>query len=200
MAIDVEAYLRDAVEAGMPAVIAWFDMNRSGAPMAWEFAHGASTMPHMLTLIEDRDLWRFAYGETSKEFHAALSSYTQDFTLWSGLEDHVHVVIEGMAILRAHNVNVQKLVDEAYFDSIDIHIIPVVNAPYFYASDVGHALLQKFPSAPFAACWYKDRNKKLGYSLRSQDHRVDVSEVAKRFGGGGHRNEAGFALLWETPI
>ena len=32
------------------------------------------------------------------------------------------------------------------------------------------------------------------YSLRSMDDRMDVSEIAKDNGGGGHRNAAGFRV------
>jgi uncharacterized protein len=32
------------------------------------------------------------------------------------------------------------------------------------------------------------------WSLRSEDSRQDVSEVASTFGGGGHRNAAGFRV------
>jgi nanoRNase/pAp phosphatase (c-di-AMP/oligoRNAs hydrolase) len=34
----------------------------------------------------------------------------------------------------------------------------------------------------------------IQYSLRSEDSREDVSEVAKQFGGGGHRNAAGYQI------
>jgi uncharacterized protein len=32
------------------------------------------------------------------------------------------------------------------------------------------------------------------FSLRSSDAGVDVLEIAKRYGGGGHRNAAGFQM------
>jgi len=32
------------------------------------------------------------------------------------------------------------------------------------------------------------------FSLRSNDEGVDVSEVAKQYGGGGHRNASGFKV------
>ncbi len=33
---------------------------------------------------------------------------------------------------------------------------------------------------------------KTAWSLRSTEEGIDVSEIAKRHGGGGHRNAAGF--------
>ena len=41
--------------------------------------------------------------------------------------------------------------------------------------------------------WYLDKNRKNIVSLRSNEHGVDVSEVAKNCGGGGHKHAAGFS-------
>lgn len=45
---------------------------------------------------------------------------------------------------------------------------------------------------PFGACYFNRQDGKRQWSLRSRDGGVDVSEIAKRRGGGGHRNAAGF--------
>jgi nanoRNase/pAp phosphatase (c-di-AMP/oligoRNAs hydrolase) len=57
---------------------------------------------------------------------------------------------------------------------------------------VGHALLDKFPGAPFAATFVIRADGFMQWSLRSEDSREDVSAIAKANGGGGHRNAAGF--------
>lgn len=184
----------------MPDIVAWFDMNQSGAVMAWEFAHGIprnDPPPTMLSLIQDRDLWRFAYGDRTKQFSAALRTYPMTFEAWDKIAaDPERLVEEGAGILRAHNANIAKFVAEVYDDKIGGHSVPVVNVPYHYASDTAHALLQLYPAAPFAACWFKRGDGMIQYSLRSEDQRLDVSEIAKAMGGGGHRNAAGFQ---ETP-
>ena len=69
--------------------------------------------------------------------------------------------------------------------------IPSVNCGKIYASDVGHALLKAFPDAPFAMAWCEEAGVRY-VSLRSEDSRRDVSEIARTYGGGGHRNAAGF--------
>lgn len=195
---DLDGMLRDMAELGRPPVLAWFDMNQSGARMAWEFAHDLprnDPPPNMIALIEDRDLWRFAFGERTKQFSAALRTYPQDFHVWDGLAGKVeHLYREGAIILRAHRANISKFMDEAYEDQIAGHRVPVVNVPYHYSSDVANALLEKFPDAPFAACWFRRGDGMIQFSLRSENNRIDVSEIAARFGGGGHRNAAGFQM------
>ena len=57
-----------------------------------------------------------------------------------------------------------------------------------------HELLKLYPDAPFATCWSRSGDR-LKYSLRSEDSRMDVSEVARGYGGGGHRNASGFEVL-----
>jgi len=71
--------------------------------------------------------------------------------------------------------------------------VPVAHAPYAFASDLAHEMLKAYPQAPFAAV-VVDAYGGRTYSLRSEDGRRDVSEVARSFGGGGHRNAAGFRV------
>lgn len=181
-----------------PEIAAWFDMNQSGAVMAWEFAHGIphnDPPPTMLALIQDRDLWRFAFGAVTKRFSAALRTYPMAFEAWDKIAADTDALIEeGKAILRAHEANIDKFIKDAYFDSVGDHTVPIVNVPYHYASDAAHALLSLHPSAPFTAAWFRRGDGMIQYSLRSEEHRADVSEIAKRFGGGGHRNAAGFQV------
>lgn len=71
--------------------------------------------------------------------------------------------------------------------------VPVAHAPYAFASDLAHEMLKSHPDAPFAAV-VVDAYGGRTYSLRSEDSREDVAEVARSFGGGGHRNAAGFRV------
>jgi hypothetical protein len=180
-----------------PEIAAWFDMDQSGAAMAWQFAmqedRREHSLPNMIALIEDRDLWRFSFGDRTREFSAALRTYPMDFAMWEAIAAHTDDLIpEGRTVLRAHQANIKKLVAEAYTADVGGFDVPVVNAPYHYASDTAHELLQAFPDAPFAACWFRRADGKNQWSLRSEDSREDVSAVAKAKGGGGHRNAAGF--------
>ena len=38
------------------------------------------------------------------------------------------------------------------------------------------------------------------FSLRSTDDGLDVSEIAKQYGGGGHRNASGFTVGYDTAL
>ena len=45
---------------------------------------------------------------------------------------------------------------------------------------------------PFGACYFDRQDGKRQWSLRSTDNGVDVSEIARKRGGGGHKHAAGF--------
>lgn len=178
--------------SGEDAVVAVFDMNKSGARLAWEFCYPGEDLPSLLLAVEDRDLWRFALRDT-KEISAALRTYPHDFSRWDQFAaDTGTLRNDGAAILRGHQKNVADFCANTCVTKIDGHKVPAVNVPYHYASDCAHELMQRNPDAPFAAAWFKRGDGTIQWSLRSDDNRVDVSEIAKKFGGGGHRNAAGF--------
>jgi nanoRNase/pAp phosphatase (c-di-AMP/oligoRNAs hydrolase) len=75
------------------------------------------------------------------------------------------------------------------------YTVPVLNAPHFMASDLAGELSE---GHPFAATYYIDSTGKYIYSLRSREGGIDVSDIAKSFGGGGHAAAAGFES--QTPV
>lgn len=177
-----------------------FDMNKSGARLAWEFCHPGMDVPELIRLIEDRDLWRFEYPET-KAFTLWLRSHPYEFGTWSRIADQLEdgasrraIMLQAHAVEAFYDQKVSEMLRERQEMRINGYTVPVVNCSWAFASDVAHELLKADPSAPFAAVYYDRANGVRTYSLRSEDSRVDVSAVAKRYGGGGHRNAAGFEV------
>lgn len=198
---DVPGMLRDLAELQRPPIVALFDMDKSGARLIWEFCHPDRPAPMLVQFVEDRDLWRFTFP-TTKAFSLYLRSLPYDFIVWSDLahqleeEDELGRVLGAAeAIERFYNQKVAEMVGTYRYETIEGHQVPVVNCTWAFASDVAHELLIAHPKAPFAACYY-DKPSARSYSLRSEDGRADVSAIAKRYGGGGHRNAAGF----EVPL
>lgn len=191
---DVPLLLAKAnTETGYP-IVAQFDMAKSGARLAWEFVHPGSDMPHLLQHVEDRDLWRFEIPGTA-EISAALRTHPHEFKTWTRLAGNVgDLRKEGAGILRGHTKIVRQCCENAYTDMVGEDRVPMVNVPYHYASDCANELLAMYPDAPFAAAWFLRGDGQVQFSLRSENGRKDVSEIAQRYGGGGHRNAAGFQI------
>lgn len=179
-------------------ILVEFDMERSGARMAWSFAFPGEKPPMLVKLVEDRDLWRFRFPET-KPVRMFLQTIGRDFCDWHTafalIESNLDFVLTvGSAIQRFYDARVQEMADSAIvraFEGFDG--VPVAHVPYAFVSDVCHQLLAKHPDAPFAAACVIAHGG-VTYSLRSSDDRADVSAIAKARGGGGHRNAAGFRL------
>lgn len=169
-----------------------FDMERSGATITWDFFFPDQPRPKLLDHIEDRDLWRFALPGT-REIQANVFSYPYEFEVWDGLinSDPRELMMEGEAIERKHHKDIAELVQVVTRPMrIGGHVVPVANLPYTLTSDAGHLLAKDHP---FAACYWDTPAGRV-FSLRSTDEGLDVSEIAKGYGGGGHRNASGFRV------
>ena len=181
--------------AGLP--YATFDMEHSGAVLAWRHFHPDADVPRLVRYVEDRDLWRFKLPY-SHEISAWLLSFPFVFGDWSQLNDTLEfgadgvnlAYDEGRAILRAKQQAVEMMAKQCRWADVGGHFVPVVNASSHF-SDVGNELCKAYPDAPFAAYYFDRADGKRQWGLRSVGD-FDVSEVAKQYGGGGHKNAAGF--------
>ncbi len=173
-----------AALAGLP--YAYFDMKKSGAVLAWEWAH-PDPVPWLLQYIQDKDLWKWQLPK-SREINAALASYPFDFQVWDGLTQNM-LEVEGRAILRQEHVLIAKIVRESVLVDFEGETVPAVYSPVM-TSQIGERLCQGFP---FCIIWHQ-RDGRRYFSLRSKPGTVDVSAIATRYGGGGHVNAAGFSL------
>lgn len=183
----------------MPHVGALFDMERSGAGIAWDFFHDAPRPP-LIDHLEDRDLWRFRL-EGTREIQAAVFSYPYDFGVWDQLMVRPlgELRHEGIAIERKHFKDIEELLPVVTcWREIGGVGVPVANLPYTLTSDAGHRLCE-IHGTPFAGCYWDTPEGRV-YSLRSLDGGADVSEVAKQYGGGGHQHAAGFRVPWNVVL
>lgn len=168
-----------------------FDMSRSGAVITWEYFH-QQPVPQLLLHIEDQDLWNFNI-EGTKDINSALMSYPFDFDLWHQViesEERFNVLLsEGRAINRFRREMIDNYKERAVMGRIAGFDVPVVNCPRAIISELVGELSE---GHPFAA-GYQDKGDKRSWSLRSsRNGGEDVAEIAALFGGGGHKNAAGF--------
>lgn len=181
---------------GMGDNFGWFcDLNRSGATLAWDYLFPGEDRPLLLGHVEDRDLWRFKLPGT-REIQAFVFSHEYSFELWDKLmsADQVELLkmtAAGAAIERKHHKDVAELVAVCKRRMvIGAYDVPVASLPYTLVSDAAHLMAQ---GEPFAACYWDTAEGRV-FGLRANDEGVDVSEVAKQYGGGGHAKAAGFKV------
>lgn len=179
-------------------VYARFDMERSGARLAWDHFFPNRPPPRLIDHIEDRDLWRFALPGT-REIQATVFSHPYNFAVWDALmaTDPRTLEVEGAAIERKHHKDVAELVAVCRRRMvIGGHDVPVASLPYTLVSDAAHVMAR---GEPFAGCYWDTPDRRI-FGLRSTDAGMDVSAVAVQYGGGGHRNAAGFSVPRDHPL
>ncbi|CAG8643549.1 hypothetical protein C2G38_2045836 [Gigaspora rosea] len=189
----------------------FFDMDKSGARLAWEFFWPDKEVPLLIRYIEDKDLWKFELPK-SREFSIFWSTIPYQFEIYDqyikdesliekAIESGTHIfnytqnrvsfLKDGYSFKRKMTVNI---VDDDKKPQTRTYTVSVANS-LVWISDLGNSVA-KMDGADFGMVFYYDGNlKRYNISLRSLDEKADVSQVAKAFGGGGHRNAAGF--VWE---
>ena len=178
-----------------------FDMNKSGAMMAWDFFHPGKEPPKFIEYIMDRDLWKWELPY-SKEFSAAFDMVPWDFHEFEKFEDDSvfdDAVKRGSYILAYSKTVIKKVCDKASLKKFKhnerVFDVMVVNSSH-WMSEIGATLAK---DCDFAMIYYFDHTHcEYRVSLRAFHETVDVSEISKIFGGGGHKKAAGFRLGIET--
>lgn len=171
-----------------------FALNHSGATLAWSYFHSRKKIPWLLRFVEDSDIWTWML-KASEEINEAIRLRPRDFKIWNQMAKELdnqtgrgEYATSGKIILRHRDQMIASLIGGATEVIFLGYKVFALNAPHFFASEGGHILATKHP--PFAIVWAEE-GESIHVSLRSNG-RVDVSKVAQKYGGGGHKNAAGF--------
>lgn len=178
-----------------------FDMNKSGAGLAWDYFFPGQEVPALVAYVQDRDIWTWTLPH-SEQINAAIASYpltidsfTSLFKSMSSHEGMQEMIAGGEAIQRFIKTQVERSMLNVRPSQLDGHNGVIVNS-CLLQSEIGHALLELCPTAEFAAIWCEDNRGRWQFSLRSRKGGLDVSAIAKNHGGGGHAAAAGFTVAF----
>lgn len=180
-----------------PASCKIFDMNHSGSMLVWKYVYPDQEAPLFVKYSEARDMWKkdplpdvdawTAYIETvlvkdpaifAQHIHADVQPMINKGLAFKELNDHY---IES-ALKYSHSPTLAKFNEQYYY-------ISYVNSSVL-KSDIGNKLLAHFPNCSFSVV-YSSSDSGTSFSLRSDPTRTDVSMVATKLGGGGHRDASG---------
>lgn len=189
-----------------------FDMDKSGGRLTWEWLYARTedawpklvqafpgcdsrNAPWLVDYTEDRDLWRHKLV-CSQEINASLRTLPMDFAAWDLLaanpDSREAMRVEGSGILRYQKKLIESHVRNANEITLAGHKVLCVNCTCAdLTSEVAGELAK---GRPFGVCWFESDANERVYSLRSAPDGIDVSEIAKEHGGGGHKHAAGFKM------
>lgn len=173
-----------------------FSINNSGAVLSWKYFHPKKKVPKLLLHVEDVDIWKFKLKNT-KELTSAISLYKMDFKVWDNLAKKLEnsktakiIIDAGRAIIGFKNKIIEEMVEGAELVEFEGYKTLLAGSPTTIHSELGNALVKKMPPLGIV---YRRKGDNLKISLRS-DGTVDVSKIAQKYGGGGHKAAAGFQV------
>lgn len=193
------------------------DNNRSGCQIAWDYFFPGIKRPWFVNYVGDQDLWTWELSY-SKEINNVLdfNDYIdqEDLTKLDLLlnydENKINVLIEeGKQIAKFTKkilTNELEWSDEAKFIIDDkIYNIQIAGAVTSATkSDLGNMLSEKLLEngdlPDFGVVWdYIPKYDQWKLSLRGNDISPDLSDIARKLGGGGHPSASGVTLN-ENPF
>jgi uncharacterized protein len=196
------------------AAYATFDMTRSGAGLAWDYLFGKDSgewnpadptnvyRPWWVNYTEDQDLWNWKLPD-SHQINAYLMVKPRTIEAWDLIVKHDTLetaAIGGMGVREYIEYYTRSIVAERQEGILKFLFIgyrtAVLNIPYAGVSEAGNALVEM--GYDIGLAWFERGDGIIQFSLRSKKGGdVDVSAIAKSYGGGGHQSAAGFQVSIE---
>lgn len=182
-----------------------FDNAHSGAYLTWKYFHPEAKIPKLIEYISDADTWAHALPDWKEiqsfiynngEEHFSFEHFEQLHETLETEEGYARAKAIGEMLTGAHTAKVNMYADLAELIEFEGHKVYAVNAPREVRSELGHVLAEKTNS--FALIF----NYEKGFwkcSLRSVKD-FDVSAIAQKYGGGGHKNASAFMVPADFPL
>lgn len=173
-----------------------FDLGRSGSVLSWRHFHPEEEPPELLAYVQDMDLWNWKLPH-SREVNAAIGSYPRSFEAWQKLASRpiTDLAAEGSSLVRAQQIEVERSLQSAHPVSLGTLRLEAVNARE-HRSMIGHELATRARFGSPCGVVYRLTSTRVDISVYSIGD-FDVTTLVGPFGGGGHRNAAGFSVTLE---
>lgn len=173
-------------------MLTWFYFNKAFPPCDSEVENA----PQFVQLIADYDVWTFKHGEQTRYFQLAFNAenYTpeskkMDFLMEDDADGSLlnRMILDGKAMLKYRDGWSKTYCETLGFET-------EFEGHKAFAMNLGMCGRDNFKGVSGKEydllIGFVFDGEKWRYSLRSKN--IDVSEIAKKYGGGGHRGAAGF--------
>ncbi len=170
------------------------DNEKAGCRLCWTYFFPGTKVPELVRYVEDADLYKFVLPY-SKVVNSRIRVEPFEFRAWDKINIRTlstgGFVEEGYVVEKLRNKLIDEILENKHYITLPngVKYSAVANNCSLLTSDLGHKLAMI--SDP-AVVYSMQNNNKVLISLRSINE--NVAELAKLFGGGGHKHAAGF--LW----
>lgn len=168
----------------------------SGCELTWKYFFPELPMPEVVKLLGDYDTWSFEFGEVTNKLQAGIQLYNTypDSPDWGRWLDYSYFPKEelkaGEIALKYKENSYAKLIKSfSFFTIFEGYKVIACNAG-MVSSQLFDSIKEDFDiMMPFVF-----DGKQWTISLYTKKD-IDVSVIAKRYGGGGHKQAAGFQCM-----
>jgi oligoribonuclease NrnB/cAMP/cGMP phosphodiesterase (DHH superfamily) len=169
-----------------------FDNNRSGASLTWIYFYGDKNIPDLIKYVEDKDIWTWKYGETTKYINTYLILLTNQPDKIKELfnKDISDIIEKGKLLAQYTDYLINRFIEKAKETKLKIgeYLVRGFNTNLFQ-SEIGNILSTKFNEA---VVLFNVSGDKVKFSFRScEGQKPTALDLALILGGGGHRHAAG---------
>ena len=179
----------------------------SGAYLSHRYFFPKERTPRLAHYVSIGDTYSFSKNKRTNGIEQAILSYLHvfefDFAVFRRLEkeledrNKIKEIIEKGKLLRASFAKMlERQIGSAREIKFDKHKVLAINASGVFRSHLGHELAKR--TGTFGIV-YKFADGILKLSLRGVG-KIDLSKLAKKYGGGGHFNAAGISLTDKKQI
>lgn len=181
-----------------------FAFDYSGAGLAWQYFFPDKPIPRIVQYIQEGDLNRSTLPYTY-EIEKVIYATPFTFDAFAILDDQLEnpelfkQFIEKGKTYGEHFKRLGEILSEsAELVSFEGYEVYAANIPTIFKHEVAQQLWQKHKK-PFGLVWRQNADGSRRVSLRSEPN-FDVSEIAKKYGGGGHKNAVAFNVPADKPL
>ena len=191
--IDHHASNYDYPYLNLPGIRDFVPKSKSGCELAWQYFFPGYDVPWAVTLIGDRDKWANIYPESNTLRQGLkLNNTLPESSLWDDLlfpkEGNLlnDIIKNGEICLAFRDSLCKDYCDKFGYEVLFEGYKCFVMGLHFFGSDAFGGRLKEYP-----ICISYEFNGDL-YIIGLYSETIDVSEICKRWGGGGHKGAGGF--------
>lgn len=191
------------------------DMSRSGAGIAWSYFYPTKNLPLLVQYVQDRDLWQFKFGNTSRHLYSYMqlriefsNSLDKQFEVIDMIHENLETYKQDSSVLEKGAV-----LSESYYKfcrnfaenrtmieipGLEFPAFPVITTNKMFGSDTCSYICKEL-GYQASGYFFLEKPNQWNWGMRSVGD-IDVAELCKRYGGGGHKNASGFILKTPAPF
>jgi oligoribonuclease NrnB/cAMP/cGMP phosphodiesterase (DHH superfamily) len=182
-----------------------FDMEHSGCDLAWEFFFPGKDFPFLLWCIAERDLGRFDDPTVRYVGHALMDMSRRTI---EDLNGWLEKGLDGVRELMQKGKELEDTLDElkrtlvinpVTLPDLEYKVVAARLDGYKFINEICQHMYTVHPEVDLVLVYYELENGDLKVSFRTNKDGVDLSVIAKMYGGNGHAKAAGATVskaLW----